>query len=70
MARKLCGFESGQTEGSFLWMMRNMYSHAHSVIIFLVNRLTLVGVSHATAAPAAGRGPVGRPATSSLLSPC
>jgi len=55
VALKLSGFENGYAEGSFLWIVQNMYFQYYSVIIFLVSLLTLVGVSYATAAPAAER---------------
>ncbi len=55
VALKLSGFENGYADGSFLWIVQNMYFQYYSVIIFLVSLLTLVGVSYATAAPAAGR---------------
>lgn len=55
VALKLSGFETGYADGSFLWIVQNMYFQYYSVIIFLVSLLTLVGVSYATAAPAAER---------------
>jgi SSS family solute:Na+ symporter len=50
---KLPGFEDGYTEGGFFWIVQNIYFQYYSVIIFFVSLATLVGVSYATAAPAA-----------------
>jgi SSS family solute:Na+ symporter len=52
---RLSGFEDGYTEGSFLWVVQNIYFQYYSVIIFFVSLFTLFGVSYATAAPAAER---------------
>ncbi len=52
---ELSGFEDGYAEGSFLWIVQNMYFQYYSVLIFFVSLFTLIGVSYATAAPAAER---------------
>jgi SSS family solute:Na+ symporter len=49
---RLAGFEAGYPEGSFLWIVNNIYFQYYSVLIFLVSCATLIGVSYATAPPA------------------
>ncbi|MCA9257409.1 MAG: hypothetical protein KDA33_17300, partial [Phycisphaerales bacterium] len=51
----MSGYEHGYTEGSFLWVIQNMYFQYYSVIIFLVSLATLIGVSYATAPPCSDR---------------
>ena len=54
----LAGFEHGYAEGSFLWIVNNIYFQYYSVLITLVSIVVMVGVSYATAPPvgeAAGR---------------
>jgi SSS family solute:Na+ symporter len=48
----LPGFEHGYAEGSFLWIVNNIYFQYYSVLITLVSIVVMVGVSYATAAPA------------------
>ena len=50
---RLAGFEAGYAEGSFLWIVNNIYFQYYSVLIFLVSCAALIGVSYATAPPSA-----------------
>jgi SSS family solute:Na+ symporter len=47
----LSGFEGGYPEGSFLWIVNNIYFQYYSLVIFLVSCAALVGVSYATEPP-------------------
>ena len=47
----LAGFEKGYPEGSFLWIVNNMYFQYFSLVIFLVSVAVMVGVSYVTAPP-------------------
>jgi SSS family solute:Na+ symporter len=47
----LAGFEQGYAEGSFLWIVNNIYFQYYSALIFLVSIAVFVGVSYATEAP-------------------
>ncbi|MFH1763226.1 MAG: Na+/glucose cotransporter, partial [Gemmatimonadota bacterium] len=47
----LGGFEGGYAEGSFLWIVNNIYFQYYSLLIFLASVLVMVGVSYATAEP-------------------
>ncbi|MGD1071024.1 MAG: sodium:solute symporter [Bryobacteraceae bacterium] len=47
----LAGFEKGYTEGSFLWIMNNIYFQYFSVLITVVSAIVMVAVSYATAEP-------------------
>jgi len=47
----LAGFAHGYPAGSFLWIMNNVYFQYYSVLITIVSAITMVVVSHATAAP-------------------
>ncbi len=49
---KLAGFEQGYTDGSFLWIVNNIYFQYYSVLIFFVSIAVLVGVSYLTGPPA------------------
>jgi len=51
----LAGFENGYTEGSFLWVVNNIYFQYYSLIIFLVCAVTIVLVSRSAPAPSADR---------------
>ena len=53
MSLHLAGFENGYTEGTFWWVVQNIYFQYYSVIIFLVSLGALIGVSYATEAPSA-----------------
>jgi SSS family solute:Na+ symporter len=47
----LAGYEAGYPDGSFLWIVNNIYFQYYSVLIFFVSAATMIGVSYATAAP-------------------
>jgi solute:Na+ symporter, SSS family len=47
----MAGYEAGYPEGSFLWIVNNIYFQYYSVLIFLVSAATMIGVSYATAVP-------------------
>ena len=47
----LAGFELGYPEGSFLWVVNNIYFQYFSVLITIVSALVIIVVSHMTAAP-------------------
>jgi len=49
---RLAGFEQGYPEGSFFWIVNNIYFQYYSALIFLVSIGVLVGVSYLTEAPA------------------
>jgi SSS family solute:Na+ symporter len=44
-------FEGGYAEGSFLWIVNNIYFQYYSLFIFLVSVAAMVGVSYATSQP-------------------
>lgn len=48
---KLAGFEHGYSEGSFLWIVNNIYFQYYSALIFFVSIVVLVGVSYLTEPP-------------------
>ncbi|MCG6957218.1 MAG: sodium:solute symporter [Gemmatimonadetes bacterium] len=47
----LSGFENGYAQGSFLWIVNNIYFQYYSLFIFLVSVATMLVVSYATAEP-------------------
>jgi uncharacterized sodium:solute symporter family permease YidK len=47
----LSGFEKGYTEGSFLWIVNNIYFQYFSVLITIVSAVVMVVVSYMTTAP-------------------
>jgi SSS family solute:Na+ symporter len=49
------GFENGYEQGSFLWIVSNIYFQYYSLLIFLVCAIVMVVVSHLTEAPSAER---------------
>jgi len=49
---ELPGYKDGYPEGSFLWIINNVYFQYYSVFIFLVSVAVMIAVSYATAAPA------------------
>ena len=51
---KLAGFEDGYTEGSFLWIVNNIYFQYYSLLIFVVCVVVMIVVSYLTEAPVAG----------------
>ncbi len=48
----LAGYEQGYPEGSFLWIVNNIYFQYFSIFIFLVCVAVMIGVSYATEPPA------------------
>lgn len=48
----LGGFEGGYAQGSFLWIVNNIYFQYYSLFIFLTSVAVMVVVSYATATPA------------------
>jgi SSS family solute:Na+ symporter len=48
----LGGYEGGYAQGSFLWIVNNIYFQYYSLLIFLTSVLVMVAVSYATASPA------------------
>jgi SSS family solute:Na+ symporter len=47
----LSGLENGYTQGSFLWIVNNIYFQYFSVLITIVSAVVMIVVSHLTAAP-------------------
>ena len=47
----LAGFEKGYENGSFLWIVNNIYFQYFSVLITLVSAIVMIAVSHMTAEP-------------------
>ena len=52
VALHLAGYENGYTQGSFLWVVNNIYFQYYSLLVFVVSVVVMIGVSYATAAPA------------------
>lgn len=52
VALKLAGFENGYAEGSFLWIVNNIYFQYYSLFIFLVSAAVMIAVSYMSEAPA------------------
>ena len=50
----LAGLQNGYSQGSFLWIVNNMYFQYFSVLITIVSAIVMVGVSYMTPAPALG----------------
>jgi len=48
---RLAGYENGYMEGSFFWIVNNMFFQYYSLLIFLVCVGAMVAVSYATAEP-------------------
>jgi SSS family solute:Na+ symporter len=51
VALKLGGFEGGYEQGSFLWIVNNIYFQYYSLLIFLISVVVMVVVSYRTAEP-------------------
>jgi SSS family solute:Na+ symporter len=51
VALKMAGFEGGYTEGSFLWIVNNIFFQYFSILILLVCVVVMVGVSYMTEEP-------------------
>ena len=49
---RLAGFEGGYPEGSFLWIVNNIYFQYYSLLIFLISVVVMIGVSYLTEPPA------------------
>jgi SSS family solute:Na+ symporter len=47
----LAGFQNGYTQGTFLWIVNNIYFQYFSVLITAVSAIVMVGVSYMTPAP-------------------
>jgi len=47
----IAGFEKGYPEGSFLWVINNIYFQYFSVLITLVSAIVMLGVSYVTSEP-------------------
>jgi len=52
VALHMAGFESGYAQGSFLWIVNNIYFQYYSLLVFIVSVVVMIGVSYVTAAPA------------------
>jgi SSS family solute:Na+ symporter len=52
VALHLAGYANGYTQGSFLWIVNNIYFQYYSLLVFLVSVVVMIGVSYLTAAPA------------------
>lgn len=48
---KLAGYENGYAEGSFLWIVNNIYFQYYSLLIFLVSVAVMIAVSYLTEKP-------------------
>jgi SSS family solute:Na+ symporter len=48
---KMAGFENGYAEGSFLWIVNNIYFQYYSLLIFLVSVAVMIIVSYLTEKP-------------------
>jgi SSS family solute:Na+ symporter len=48
---KLAGYENGYAEGSFLWIVNNIYFQYYSLLIFLVSVAVMIVVSYLTEKP-------------------
>jgi len=48
---RMTGFERGYAEGSFLWIVNNIYFQYYSLLIFLVSVAVMIGVSYLSEAP-------------------
>ena len=51
VALGLSGLQNGYPQGSFLWIINNIYFQYFSVLITIVSAIVMVGVSHMTTAP-------------------
>jgi SSS family solute:Na+ symporter len=55
VALHLSGYENGYTQGTFLWVVNNIFFQYYSLLVFVVSVAVMIGVSYATAAPAVER---------------
>jgi SSS family solute:Na+ symporter len=51
----LSGLSGGYPEGSFFWIINNIYFQYYSLVIFVVSCAVLIGVSYATEPPTAAQ---------------
>lgn len=51
VALHLAGYENGYPEGSFLWIINNIYFQYYSLLIFLISVAVMIIVSYATEKP-------------------
>jgi solute:Na+ symporter, SSS family len=51
VALHMSGYENGYMEGSFLWIVNNIYFQYYSLLIFLISVAVMIGVSYATEKP-------------------
>ena len=52
VALHMAGYADGYAQGSFLWIVNNIYFQYYSLLVFVVSVVVMLGVSYATAAPA------------------
>ena len=52
VALHLSGYENGYAQGSFLWIVNNIYFQYYSLLVFVVSVVVMLAVSYATAPPA------------------
>jgi SSS family solute:Na+ symporter len=52
VALHMAGYENGYAQGSFLWIVNNIYFQYYSLLVFVVSVVVMLGVSYATAPPA------------------
>ena len=52
VALRLAGYETGYAQGSFLWIVNNIYFQYYSLLVFVVSVVVMIGVSYLTAPPA------------------
>ena len=52
---RMAGFEGGYAEGSFLWIVNNIYFQYYSLLIFLVSVAVMIGASYLGEATPASR---------------
>jgi SSS family solute:Na+ symporter len=48
---RMAGFETGYPEGTWLWILSNIYFQYYSLLIFLISTAVLIGVSYLTPPP-------------------
>jgi len=51
VALHMAGFENGYAQGSFLWIVNNIYFQYYSLLVFVVSVVVMISVSYMTAAP-------------------
>jgi len=52
VALHMAGYADGYAQGSFLWIVNNIYFQYYSLLVFVVSVVVMLGVSYATAPPA------------------